>query len=155
MSEPKLIGNAELLKKPITGFFSSRTTAPRSVMLTLDWAQEVARDADAVVMSGFQSSMEREVLDILLTGRCAIIYVLNRSLYRTIPPQLKAAINANRLLLVSLCSDRSVRPSAQQALARNRYIADVADSLVFSSVSENSSLYPLFQEYENKITYRL
>lgn len=155
MIEPKTIGNQGLLKKPITGFFCSRTTAPRSVMPTLDWAKEMAHDADAVVMSGFQSSMEREVLDILLAGRCGIIYVLNRSLYRTIPPQLKPTLDAHRLLLVSLCSDSSVRPSAQQALARNRYIASTADSLIFSSVSGKSSLYPLLQEYANKVTHRL
>lgn len=153
--EIRHIGEIALTKQHKIGFFSSRTTAPRSVMSTLDWAQEVAHDADAVVMSGFQSSMEREVLDILLAGQCGIIYVLNRSLYRTIPPQLKPALDAHRLLLVSLCSDSSVRPSAQQALARNRYIASAADSLVFSSVNEKSSLYPLLQEYKYKITYRL
>lgn len=66
------IGEISLTEQHKIGFFSSRITAPRSVMPTLDWAQKVARDADAVVMSGFQSSMEREVLDILLAGRCGI-----------------------------------------------------------------------------------
>ena len=150
MREPDYLGSCDLLKKPIIGFFSSRTTAPLSVIPTLDWAHEVARKSDAAVMSGFQSPMEREVLDILLGGKCGIIVALNRSIYRKVPSRYADAFANDRLLFVSLIPGDVVMPSTAQAAQRNKYIAETATSLVFSSVTESSSLYPLIQEYSAK-----
>lgn len=152
MREPDYLGNCELLKKPIIGFFSSRTTAPLSVMPTLDWAHEVARRSDVAVMSGFQSPMEREVLDILLGGKCGIIIALNRSIYRKVPPCYVEAFAADRLLFVSLVSGDVLMPSSANAAQRNKYIAETATSLVLSSVTTSSSLYPLIQQYSAKPT---
>ena len=150
MREPDYLGNCDLLKKSIIGFFSSRTTAPLSVIPTLDLAHEVARKSDAAVMSGFQSPMEREVLDILLGGKCGIIVALNRSIYRKVPSRYADAFANDRLLFVSLIPGDVVMPSTAQATQRNKYIAETATSLVFSSVTESSSLYPLIQEYSAK-----
>lgn len=150
MREPDYLGNCDLLKKHVIGFFSSRTTAPLSVIPTLDWAHEVARKSDIAVMSGFQSAMEREVLDILLGGKCGIIVTLNRSIYRKVPPRYADAFANDRLLFVSLIPGDVVMPSTAQAAQRNKYIAETASSLVFSSVAESSSLYPLIQEYSAK-----
>lgn len=143
MKAPDYLGNCNLLKMHIVGFFSSRTTAPLSVLPTLDWAHEVAQRSDIAVMSGFQSPMEREVLDILLRGQCSIIMVLNRSIYRKVPSYLNDAYLADRLLLISLCHSTSIRPSAKQAVTRNLYIAKTAKQLVFSSISSNSSLFTI------------
>ena len=150
MREPDYLGNCDLLKKSIIGFFSSRTTAPLSVIPTLDLAHEVARKSDAAVMSGFQSPMEREVLDILLGGKCGIIVALNRSIYRKVPPRYAEAFASDRLLFVSLIPGDVVRPSTAQAAQRNTYIASTASSLIFSSVTPSSSLYYLIQEYSAK-----
>lgn len=111
MREPDYLGNCDLLKKSIIGFFSSRTTAPLSVIPTLDWAHEVARKSDVAVMSGFQSPMEREVLDILLGGKCGIIVALNRSIYRKVPSRYADAFANDRLLFVSLIPGDVVIPS--------------------------------------------
>ena len=143
MREPDYLGNRELLKKHIIGFFSSRTTAPMSVLPTLDWAHEVARNPDVAIMSGFQSPMEREVLDILLAGKCGIIYVLNRSIYRRIPEKFVPLVSQNRILFLSLVPPSCTRPSKEQAAIRNRFIADVANELFFASVTPSSSLYSL------------
>lgn len=145
MREPDYLGNRDLLKKPIIGFFSSRTTAPLSVMPTLDWAHEVARNPDVAIMSGFQSPMEREVLDILIGGQCGIILVLNRSIYRRIPEKLSPLISQNRILFVSLVSSPCTRPSKERAAIRNRYIADTANELIYVSVTPSSSLYSLLE----------
>ena len=150
MREPDYLGNCDLLKKSIIGFFSSRTTAPLSVIPTLDLAHEVARKSDAAVMSGFQSPMEREVLEILLGGKCGIIVALNRSIYRKVPSRYADAFANDRLLFVSLIPGDVVMPSTAQAAQRNKYIAETATLLVFSSVTESSSLYPLIKEYSAK-----
>ncbi len=150
MRKPDYLGSCDLLKKSIIGFFSSRTTAPLSVIPTLDWAHEVARKSDVAVMSGFQSPMEREVLEILLGGKCGIIVALNRSIYRKVPSRYADAFANDRLLFVSLIPGDVVMPSTAQAAQRNKYIAETATLLVFSSVTESSSLYPLIKEYSAK-----
>lgn len=150
MRKPDYLGSCDLLKKSIIGFFSSRTTAPLSVIPTLDWAHEVARKSDVAVMSGFQPPMEREVLEILLGGKCGIIVALNRSIYRKVPSRYADAFANDRLLFVSLIPGDVVMPSTAQAAQRNKYIAETATLLVFSSVTESSSLYPLIKEYSAK-----
>ena len=150
MRKPDYLGSCDLLKKSIIGFFSSRTTAPLSVIPTLDWAHEVARKSDVAVMSGFQSPMEREVLEILLGGKCGIIVALNRSIYRKVPSRYADAFANDRLLFVSLIPGDVVMPSTAQAAQRNKYIAETATLIVFSSVTESSSLYPLIKEYSAK-----
>ncbi|MCC8113073.1 MAG: hypothetical protein LIP03_03590 [Bacteroidales bacterium] len=137
-------------QKDLIGFFCSRHTVPASVMPTLDWAYEVRKRKEAVVISGFQSDMEREVLDILFEGKCGIVIVLNRSIYKVVPEAYASAFADGRILFVSLLGEGIRMPSRQNAERRNRYIAERATSLVFSSVTTESSLYPLMIEYQQK-----
>lgn len=44
-----------------------------SVLPTLDWATEISQREEVAVVSGFHSRMEREVLKILLRGKCGLI----------------------------------------------------------------------------------
>ena len=57
-----LLGNEALLKREKVGFLASRRVPPEAVMRCLDWATRM-RDEGTCVMSGFQSPLEREVLD--------------------------------------------------------------------------------------------
>jgi len=43
----------------------------------------------------------------------------------------------------------ATRQSKATALARNRYICEIADEIYFSGVTEKSSLFELKKEYEN------
>jgi hypothetical protein len=143
--KPHYLGNMNLLTLRKVGFLASRKVNPTSVIPTINWANEVSRNPNAAIVSGFQSTLEREVLDIALKGTCGIIYVLNRSLYRQIPLNLSPAFDSNRILFISLTSEKTTRPSAANANIRNHYITDIADSLVFASVNESSSLHHLVQ----------
>ena len=113
--EPQYLGNTDLLTLHKVGFLASRKVNPTSVIPTINWANKVSHDPNVAIVSGFQSTLEREVLDIALKGTCGIIYVLNRS---------PSAINAN---------------------IRNHYITNIADELTFASVNEVSSLHQLIQ----------
>lgn len=137
------IGNIDLLTLRKVGFLASRKVNPTSVIPTITWANKVSYDPNIAIISGFQSTLEREVLDIVLKGTCGIIYVLNRSLYRQIPLNLRTAFDSNRILFISLTSAKITRPSAANATIRNRYITDISDTLIFSSVQETSSLNQL------------
>lgn len=137
------LGNISLLDLHKFGYFASSTIATMSVMPTFDWASEIAKRDDVAIVSGFQSKMEREVLDFLLRGRCNIICVLARSIYKKIPDKFRAAYDAGRVLFVSKNKSISTMTSRRLCQARNEYVAEISDELVFSSLTPESSLYPL------------
>lgn len=139
------IGNTELQTSPTIGFLCSRTVASKAILPCLDWAVEIAKDENATIMSTFHSPVEKEVLTFLLQGKCNIILVLARSLYKTIPQELKPALESNRLLILSTCDQpRISKDSAQRA---NQYICDHSSSLVFGFISPGSCLEKM---YENR-----
>ena len=95
------IGNIDLLQKRKIGFLASRQIATLSVLPTLDWATAISQREEVAVVSGFHSRMEREVLKILLRGKCGIIVVLARGMYHQVPQIYEEALQQNRLLLLS------------------------------------------------------
>lgn len=141
------LGNTKLLTTQITGFLCSRTVASKAILPCLDWAVEIAKDENAAIMSTFHSPVEKEVLTFLLQGKCNIIPVLARSLYKTIPQELKSALDSNRLLIISTCDQpRISKDSAQRA---NQYICDHSSTLVFGFISPGSSLEKMFESRTN------
>lgn len=133
----------DLLTLRKVGFLASRKVNPTSVIPTIEWANTASYDSNIAIVSGFQSTLEHEVLDIVLKGKCGIICVLNRSLYRQIPLNLRPAFDSNRILFISLTSEKTTRPSKTNANIRNLYITNIADTLVFASVDAKSSLRQL------------
>lgn len=144
------LGNVSLLDRKKIGYFASGTIASLSVLPTLDWATEVARREDIAIVSGFHSKMEREVLDFLLRGKCGIICILARSIYKKIPDKYREAYNAGRVLFIAPFKTSATRTSRHLCQQRNEYAASISDSLVFSSLTPESSLYSLTQ-YKTKI----
>lgn len=139
----KTLGNISLLERRKIGFFASGTIASLSVLPTLDWATEIAKRDDIAIVSGFHSKMEREVLDILLRGKCGIICVLARPIYKVIQDKYRNAYAQNRVLFISHNTANSTMTSRHLCKKRNAYIASISDELVFSSLTPDSSLYPL------------
>jgi len=139
------LGNRELLKLKKTAFLASSTISSETVLRVYDWATEMRNRGECVV-SGFSSKLEQDVLHFLLKGCQPIIIVIARRMYKVIPEELKEALAQNRLLIIS--TSTAVRQSKTTALARNKYICDMADSILFVGVTEKSSLYALKKEYQ-------
>lgn len=137
------LGNTSLLDRRKIGYFASGTIAALSVLPTLDWAAEVAKREDVAIVSGFHSKMEREVLDFLLRGKCGIICVLARSIYKKIPDKYREAYNAGRVLFIAPFETSATRTSRHLCQQRNEYVASISAELVFSSMTFNSSLHQL------------
>lgn len=143
------LGNKSLLDLHKVGYFASGTIATLSVMPTLDWASEVAKRDDVAIVSGFQSKMEREVLDFLLRGKCNIICVLARSIYKKIPDKFRDAYDAGRILFIAPCNKAATRTSRNLCIRRNEYVASISDEMVFTSLTPESSLFPLSQYHDS------
>ena len=140
------LGNRELLKLKKTAFLASNTISSETVLRCYDWATEMRNRGECVV-SGFSSKLEQDVLHFLLKGSQPIIIVLARRMYRNIPDELKEPLAQNRLLIISVSN--AVRQSKVTAMARNRYVCEMADKIFFVGVTEQSSLYAFKKEFEN------
>lgn len=145
MDSKEYLGNKELLKQKKTAFLASSTIPPDMVLRCYDWA---AGKHEGCVVSGFSSKLEKDVLHFLIKAKCPIILVLARQIYKVIPEELKEVLEQDRLLIIS--TTNAVRQSKVTALARNKHICKIADSILFVGVTTNSSLYPLSEEYKAK-----
>jgi predicted Rossmann fold nucleotide-binding protein DprA/Smf involved in DNA uptake len=140
------LGNQELLKLKKTAFLASSTIPLDMVMKCYDWA---AGQHEGCVVSGFSSKLERDVLHFLIKAKYPVILVLARQMYKVIPEELKEALEQDRLLIIS--TTNAVRQSKVTALARNKYICELADEILFVGVNEESSLNPLREKYQSKL----
>ena len=87
-------GNPALLDRRKVAFFASRVVSPTVEKQALRWA-EACCATDRVVISGFQSPLEKSVFELLLKVRHPGIWALGRKLYHRYPPEVM------RLLLES------------------------------------------------------
>lgn len=142
------LGNRELLNGAKIGFLAPGRIAPGSVMPAYDWATATARREDVAVVSGFTSTIERDVLDFLRRGRCGLILVLVRGPYKVVPAEWQPQLEAGRLLVIFLgIASRLSRKTAPQ---RNAYVASLADELVLPCINADSSLYPLYVQLKER-----
>ena len=139
------LGNKALLNAHKTAFLCSRQVSSMAVLRCYDWATDVC-NKDGIVVSGFQSKIERDVFHFLLRGKKPIIIVLARKMYTAIPTEWQEAMDADRLLIISTAPN-AVRVSKAAADARNRYIAKLSDTIVFGYINPNSSLISIYEMY--------
>ena len=139
------LDNKALLNAHKTAFLCSRQVGSRAVLRCYDRATDICKE-EGVVVSGFQSKMERDVLHFLLRGKKPIISVLARKMYTTIATEWQEAMDAGRLLIISTAPN-AVRVSKAAADARNRYIAELSDKIVFGYIHSNSSLISIYEMY--------
>lgn len=141
------LGNIDLLKQPMTAFLAPSKIAPESVLPTLDWATEMAQTG-RVIVSGFSSKLETDVWDVLVRNGSPIIMVLVRSKFKRIPMEYHPLLDRGQLLFLFL--GLGSRLSRQNAPIRNAYVANLANEVVFPYISEQSSLYTIYQNALNK-----
>ena len=142
------LGNISLLDAPNkVAFLSSRKIAPEDVLRCYDWAAKV-RDGEACIMSGFQSPLEKDVLRFLLRGKAPIILVLARSLWKKVPDELREAVDAGRLLIVSPIA--ASRASASSAAARNRWILENCNTVYLGALDPSGELARQMSKFRNR-----
>ena len=141
-NDPALLGNADIWRLPKTAYLCSDKYSAGSVLKSYDWATEMKRSGRCVI-SGFQSRLEKDVFEILLGGTQPTILALPHSMYAKPPARLKPHIDAGRLLLVSPFPAGIGRPNRDLAFARNQFIVDNADEVVFAHIHPGGMLKKL------------
>lgn len=149
------LGNTSLLDRYLVAFFASRSSTAEVAERALRWAGDICQ-TDKVVISGFHSPLEKEVLRVLLEHKHPVIVALGRALYKKVPLYLQSALDEGRLLFVSFRGYS--RHSWNSALQRNWGAADLADEVYFTQFDNTSSLSTLhftLDRYSDKAVYVL
>ena len=150
-----LSGNKDLLVRELVAFFASRKATPHDTQLALQWAESICQ-TDKVVISGFHSPLEKEILNYLLERKHPVIFALGRALYKKVPPHLQTAFDEGNLLFVSFRS--YTRHSWNSTQQRNWGAADLANEIYFTQFDNTSSLSTLnlaFDKYSETPVYIL
>lgn len=124
------LGDLALLdRRPLALFCSAR--CPGSLIVQASDLAHALADRGAAVIGGFHTPVERACLEILLGGAGPLIICPARGMVKTIPAELRKPLADGRLLLLSAFNEAERRVTAELAVARNRFVAALAERVLF------------------------
>ena len=131
-------GNRSLLDEPLTALFCSNRCPGDLILKTYGIARSM-RDAGIPVIGGFQTSMERECLRLLLRGAQPVVVCPARGIdSMRLPRDWRSALDDGRLLLLSPFPATARRPTAELAAQRNDLVADLAQRVFIAHAASGS-----------------
>lgn len=144
------LGNIELCSGTWLAIFSSAKCPASLILKAHDYAKEI-RGGEMGVISGFHSPVEREVLEVLLNGKCPIVVVLGRRLKNArIPVKWKTEIEKGRLLVISPFKEYQKYVTKEMSMQRNDLAARIAGRVLIVHASEGGSLQGQVERWEEK-----
>jgi len=167
------IGNIELLDLNIVGFLASKIHDDNQEQSTQQWLYKIIgsktpqneylsqkndfshkrfSEKQTAVISGFQSKLEKTVLDELLKHKHPTIMVLGRGIYETPPQEYQAHIDGGYLLILSPFSQGVNHTTQSQAFVRNYIVAQKSNELFVGSLSPNGMVDKVLKEINTSYT---
>ena len=141
-----LKGDLNMLDRVLIGFFCSVRCPGGVILKTYDLARAL-RNTDLTLIGGFQSSMEKEFLDLVLRGSASVVVCPARGLGNMrIPKGWKNPLTEGRLLLLSFFGDTIRRPTAAIAAARNAHVAALANRLLIAHAEKGGKTEKLCKD---------
>ncbi|MHB1359801.1 MAG: DNA-processing protein DprA [Rhodocyclaceae bacterium] len=141
-------GETALLDEPLLGLIASRECPGQVLLETIDRVPEWVK-AGRVIVSGFHSPLEQQVLRSVLRRKGRVVKVLARGMsdYR---PQTeeREPLAAGRMLVITACLPEVRRTTRETALARNRLVLALAAEIVVPHVADASPLADLLEDVE-------
>lgn len=140
------VGAPALLAEPLLGLIASRECPGHVLLETLErvpqWVQ-----SGRVIVSGFHSPLEQQVLTSLLRREGRAVKVLARGLrdYRPLPEE-REPLEQGRMLVITVCPPTITRTTRATALARNKLVLALASEHVIPFLSDGNPLRPLLHE---------
>jgi len=134
------LGNREILNNKKVGFFCSSKCPGDLIIKTYDLAKKW-QDDGVTVIGGFHSPMEQECLTILLRGKQSVIVCPARGIENMrLKADYKTPLAESRLLYLSPFPGKEKRMTADLALARNRFVAALADNIFVAHAAEGGKI---------------
>jgi predicted Rossmann fold nucleotide-binding protein DprA/Smf involved in DNA uptake len=133
-------GATALLAEPLLGFIASRECPGHVLLETLDRVPEWVKTG-RVIVSGFHSPLEQQVLRSVLRRKGRVVKVLARGMtdYRPTTEE-REPLAAGRMLVITACPPEVRRITRETALARNRLVLALASEITAPYVTANSPL---------------
>jgi predicted Rossmann fold nucleotide-binding protein DprA/Smf involved in DNA uptake len=139
-------GETALLAEPLLGLIASRECPGHVLLETLDRVPEWVK-AGRVIVSGFHSPLEQQVLCSVLRRKGRAVKVLARGMTEYRPqPEEREPLAAGRMLVITACPPEARRTTRETALARNRLLLELATEIVVPHVTEKSPLATLLSQ---------
>ncbi len=144
----RALGNIAILKNRKIGIFCSSKCPGDLIIKTYDIAKKW-RDDGVTVIGGFHSPMEQECLTILLRGKQPVIVCPARGIENMrLKAEYKTPLAESRLLFLSPFPTKEKRMTADLALARNHFVAAVADEIFVAHAAEGGKIEAFCYELE-------
>lgn len=139
-------GETALLAEPLLGLIASRECPGHVLLETLDRVPEWVK-AGRVIVSGFHSPLEQQVLRSVLRRKGRVVKVLARGMadYRPTAEEREPLV-AGRMLVITACPPEVRSTTRDTALARNRLVLALASEIVAPFVAAGSPLARLLSE---------
>jgi predicted Rossmann fold nucleotide-binding protein DprA/Smf involved in DNA uptake len=129
------IGNLDILKRPLLGFFCSVKCPGDLILRTYDLARDL-RNAGVPVISGFHTPIEKDCMDMLSRGSQPVVICPARSIEKMrFGKSLKENIGKGRVLVLSPFTEKVKRPTAEASQRRNQFVGALA-AAVFVAYAE-------------------
>lgn len=159
------IGDSSILSAEPSAVFCSVKCPGDLILKAYDFAHD-AREKGLAIISGFQSPVEKDMLRILLRGKCHMIIYSARGIARIrLDSDMRKAIEDGRLLVLSSAAKNVVRSTKHLAHKRNLAVAAIAKSIVIvyaapdgniaqlarTAISWNKTVYALPSSYNQAL----
>lgn len=141
-------GETTLLAEPLLGLIASRECPGHVLLEILDRVPEWVK-AGRVIVSGFHSPLEQQVLRSALRRQGRVVKVLARGMadYRPTPEE-REPLAAGRMLVLTTCLPEARRTTRESSLARNRLVLALAGEVAAPYVAAGSPLAALLNKGE-------
>ncbi len=135
-------GDTALLAEALLGLVASRECPGHVLLETLDRVPEWIK-AGRVIVSGFHSPLEQQVLRSVLRRKGRVVKVLARGMtdYRPAAEE-REPLAAGQMLVITACPPEVRRTTRETALARNRLVLALASEIVIVLVKESNAISP-------------
>lgn len=141
------VGEASLLAESLLGIISSRACPGQALLDTIDQVPSWV-STGRVILSGFHSPLEQQVLRSVLRRKGRIIKVLARGMANFHPSnEERALLSSGRMLVITACPLDVRRTTRKTALARNNLVLALADEIVVPHISNGSPLASLLETH--------
>jgi len=143
LSSVEALGQTAILSERRLALFCSVRCPGEIIVLAYDLALAL-RSADATVVGGFHSPMEKECLTVLLRGKQPVIVCTARSVETMrIPSGWREPLASGRLLVLSPFAKGERRVTAELAEERNEFVAALADEVLVAYAEPGGKLEEL------------
>jgi len=140
------LGNPDLLRRRTLALFCSVRCPGDLILQAHDLAQNLLRP-DLTVVSGFHTPVERECLTLLLRGTQPVIICPARSIEKIrIRKEYQESLQEGHLLFLSPFPEKKRRITSDTSLARNRFVAALADAILVIHAEPGGKTGGLCQE---------